>query len=86
MGLDKNKVHGATLPVTRQDMQENMENILRVLMFISLPPFTDANYYIRWINDNILLYSSGNSIQYSVLNQKGEEYEKTMCVPTCVCN
>ena len=31
MGLDKNKVRGATLSVTMQDMQKKMGNILRVL-------------------------------------------------------
>ena len=31
--------------------------------------------YIGWIN-RILLYSTGNSIQYRVINHNGKEYEK----------
>ena len=32
--------------------------------------------YIGWINNKVLLYSTGNYIQYAVMNQKGKEYEK----------
>ena len=32
--------------------------------------------YIEWINNNILLYSTGNYIQYPVINHNGKEYEK----------
>ena len=31
--------------------------------------------YIEWIN-KVLLYSTGNYIQYPVINCKGKEYEK----------
>ena len=31
--------------------------------------------YIGWIDNNILLYSTGNYIQYPVINHNGEEYE-----------
>ena len=31
--------------------------------------------YIEWIN-NVLLYSTGNYIQYPVINHDGKEYEK----------
>ena len=35
---------------------------------------------IEWIN-KILLYSTGNSIQYPVINHNGKEYEKEcMCI------
>ena len=36
----------------------------------------DANYYIEWINNKVLLYSTGNYIQYPVINHNGKEYEK----------
>ena len=32
--------------------------------------------YTAWINNNVLLYSTGNYIQYPVINYNGEEYEK----------
>ena len=32
--------------------------------------------YIEWINDNVLLYSTGNYIQYPVINHNGKEYIK----------
>ena len=35
----------------------------------------DANYYIEWINNKVLLYSTGNYIQYPVINHNGKEYE-----------
>ena len=36
----------------------------------------DANYlYIEWIK-KVLLYSTGNYIQYPVTNHDGKEYEK----------
>ena len=30
--------------------------------------------YIGWINNKALLYSTGNSIQYPVINHNGKEY------------
>ena len=30
--------------------------------------------YIEWINNKVLLYSTGNYIQYPVINHKGKEY------------
>ena len=37
----------------------------------------DANYYmLEWINDKVLLYSTGNYIQYSMINHNGKEYVK----------
>ena len=32
--------------------------------------------YIEWINNKILLYSSGNYIQYPVIKHNGKEYKK----------
>ena len=32
--------------------------------------------YIEWINNNILLYSPGNYIQYPEINHNGKECEK----------
>ena len=32
--------------------------------------------YIEWINNKVLLYSTGNSTQYPVINHNGKEYEK----------
>ena len=32
--------------------------------------------YIGWINSKVLLYSTGNYIQYLVINHNGKEYEK----------
>ena len=40
--------------------------------------------YRQWINNKVLLYSSGNYIQYSGINYNGEEYEKE-CVHIYVC-
>ena len=36
--------------------------------------------YTGWINNKILLYSTGDYIHYSVINHNGKEYEKE-----CVC-
>ena len=32
--------------------------------------------YGRWINSNVLLYSTANYIQYPVINHNGKEYAK----------
>ena len=32
--------------------------------------------YIGWINNKVLLCSTGNYIQYPVVNHNGKEYEK----------
>ena len=34
--------------------------------------------YIEWINNKVLLYSTGDYIQYPVMNHNGEEYEKNV--------
>ena len=43
----------------------------------------DANYYIEWINDQVLPYSIGNYIQYPVINHNGKEYEKECVSVEC---
>ena len=35
--------------------------------------------YIEWINNKVLLYRTGNYIQYPVISHKGKEYEK-LCI------
>ena len=32
--------------------------------------------YIGWINNKVLLFSTGNYIQYPVINHNGKEYKK----------
>ena len=32
--------------------------------------------YLGWINNNVLLYGTGNHIQYLVVKYYGKEYEK----------
>ena len=32
--------------------------------------------YIEWINNKVLLYSTGNHIHYPVINRNAKEYEK----------
>ena len=32
--------------------------------------------YIKYIKNKVLLYSTGNYIQYPVINHNGKEYEK----------
>ena len=40
--------------------------------------------YIEWINNRILLYSTGNCIQYPVINHNEKEFLKE-CIYMCVC-
>ena len=35
---------------------------------------------IEWISTKILLYSTGNYIQYPVINHNGKEYRKRECI------
>ena len=37
--------------------------------------------YIRWINE-ILLHSTGNYIQYPMINHNGKEYKNNVCIYT----
>ena len=32
--------------------------------------------YIGWINSKVLVHSTGNDIQYPVIDHNGKEYEK----------
>ena len=32
--------------------------------------------HIEWINNKVLLYSTGNYVQYPVISHNGKEYEK----------
>ena len=41
--------------------------------------------YIEWVNNKVLLYSTGNYIQYPVINHNGKEYEKER-ICTCMYN
>ena len=36
--------------------------------------------YIDWVNNKVLLYSTGNYFQYPVINPTGKEYTKDMYV------
>ena len=40
----------------------------------------EANCYRGRINNKVLLYSTGNYIQYPVINHNGKEYEKITCI------
>ena len=37
-------------------------------------------YPLEWINNRVLLYSTGNYIQYPVINHNGKEYEKNVYI------
>ena len=39
--------------------------------------------YIEWINNKVLLYSTGNYIQYPVINHNGKEYKRE-CMHVCI--
>ena len=41
--------------------------------------------YMGWINNKVLLYSTGNYIQYLVITHNRKEYEKQQHVCLCVC-
>ena len=41
--------------------------------------------YIGWIKNKVLLCSTGNYIQYPVINHNGKEYEICMCIPETLC-
>ena len=45
-------------------------------------------FYIGWINNKVLLYSTGNYIQHAVINHNGKEYKKKdvyMCITESLC-
>ena len=39
--------------------------------------------YIEWINNKVLLYTTGNYVQYPVIKHNGKEYEKE-CICICI--
>ena len=39
--------------------------------------------YIGWMNNNVLLYNTGNYIPYPVMNHNGKEYVKE-CMDICI--
>ena len=42
--------------------------------------------YTGWINNKVLLHSTGNYIQYPVINHNGKEYEKEyICLIESLC-
>ena len=40
----------------------------------------DANLYAEWINNEVLLFSTGSYIQYPMIDYNGKEYEKYTCI------
>ena len=38
----------------------------------------------KWINNKVLLYSTGNYIQYPVKNHKEKNTKKNVCVGVCI--
>ena len=47
----------------------------------------DANCCLEWINNKVLLYSTGNYIQYPVINHNGKNMNKNayICVTESLC-
>ena len=39
---------------------------------------------VGWMINKVPLYSTGNSIQHSLINHNGQEYEKYMYVCVCI--
>ena len=40
--------------------------------------------YTEWVNNKVLLYSTGNCIQYPVINHNGKEYI-CVCITESLC-
>ena len=40
----------------------------------------DANSSVEWINNKVLLYSTGNYIQQPMINRNGTEYGKKIYI------
>ena len=36
--------------------------------------------HIEWMDNKVLLYSTGNNIQYPMINHNGKEYKKRMYI------
>ena len=43
-----------------------------------------AMLYLEWINNEVLLCSAGNYIQYPIINHNGKEYEKGYLFYICM--
>ena len=41
-------------------------------------------FYLEWISNKVLIYNSGNYIQYSVINYNGKEYKIRIYIYVCV--
>ena len=42
--------------------------------------------YIEWINNKVLLYRTGNYIQYPMINHNGKEYKREcICITESLC-
>ena len=42
--------------------------------------------YIKQTNNKVLLYSTGNYVQYLIINYNGKEYEKeSVCITESLC-
>ena len=41
--------------------------------------------HTEWINNKVLLCSTGNCIQYLVINHNGRKYEKNICITESLC-
>ena len=42
--------------------------------------------YVEWINNKVLLYSSGSYIQYPLINHNRKEYKKVyICITESLC-
>ena len=51
----------------QSSLQRNMTGVLGL---------TCTHYYLKYITNKDLLYSTGNSAQYSVITEMGKEFEK----------
>ena len=40
--------------------------------------------YIKWRNNKVLLYNTGNCICYPMINQNAQEYDKNVCIYTYI--
>ena len=45
----------------------------------------DANYYIYRMDNKVLLYSTGNYIQYPVINHNAEYEKECTCITESLC-
>ena len=41
--------------------------------------------HLEWIDNKVLLYSTGNYIQSSGIDHDGKQYKKRICACVCVC-